>query len=393
MNNKKCHFAPWPYFERKELYAVQKVLRSGKVNQWTGNEVYNFEGEYADYLGVKYAVALMNGSVALDVALLVLGIGPGDEVIVPSRTFLTTASCIVLKGAIPMFADVDPDSGNVSLDSVKKVCTSKTKAVIAVHLAGWPCQLDRLRDFCNLKGIYLVEDCAQAHGAKYKGRPVGSFGDVACFSFCEDKIITTGGEGGLLVTNNRDIWKTVWSFKDYGRDYDTVFNKKHSFGFRWLVKSAGTNYRMTEMQATIGRVMLSRLDGWVKKRRKLAEILSTGFEKLFALRVTHPNEDYYHSYYKYYVYVQPARLRQGWSRDRILQVLQGKGIPCSIGVCPEVYLEGLFKKLRRRKEERLPVAKQLGETSMMFLVHPTLNEDNMYYILAEMQKILKKATK
>ena len=371
------------------------MLRSGRVNQWTGSQVYAFEKEYAGYLGVKYCVALANGSVALDIALLILGIGKGDEVIVTPRTFVASASCIALRGATPVFADVDRDSGNITLNSVKKVYTSKTKAIIAVHFIGWPCEMDRIREFCDTEGIYLIEDCAEAHGAKYKGNPVGSFGDVACFSFCQDKIITTGGEGGLIATNNKRLWQAAWSFKDHGRDYDTVFKKKHPFGFRWFLKSFGTNYRMTEMQAAIGRVMLKKLDKWVVKRRKLAAILDKGFAKFPALRATCPDIDYYHSYYKYYVYLRQERLKKGWTRDRILQVLEKKGIPCSTGLCPEVYLEEPFRKLmprlKRGGQKRLPVAKELGETSMMFPVHPTLSAADMVYITQEMRKVLEKA--
>jgi dTDP-4-amino-4,6-dideoxygalactose transaminase len=395
MNKKTNIFDSWPYFGKEEIRAVNKVLVSGRVNQWTGNQVYEFEREYAKYLGVKFTVALANGSVALDVALSILGIGKGDRVIVPCRSFVASASCIVLRGAIPVFADIDPDSQNITLETVKQVWTSQVKAIIAVHLAGWPNELDKLRNFCDLKKIYLIEDCAQAHGAKYKGKPVGSYGDIACFSFCQDKIMTTGGEGGLLATNNPDLWKKAWSLKDHGKDYDTVFNQKHSSGFRWLIKSFGTNYRMTEMQAAIGRIMLSRLDSWVIKRRRLAYILTEGFKKFSGLRVTQPAGYVFHSYYKYYVFIRPGRLNIGWSRDRILQVLLQKGIPCGVGACPEIYREVAFRSLYKQMQFKMPkrfkIAKEIGETSLMFEVHPRLNSANMYYILENMQKVLAKA--
>ena len=398
---KNCYqwenFASWPYYDREEIAAVTRVLRSGKVNQWTGTEVNAFEKEYANYLGVKYCVALVNGSVALDVALAVLGIGKGDEVIVASRTFVASASCVALRGAIPVFADVDPESGNITAESIRKVYTSKVKAVIAVHLAGWPCALDELRNFCDKKGIYLIEDCAQAHGAKYSGKPVGSFGDIACFSFCQDKIITTGGEGGLLATNNKKLWQAAWSLKDHGRDFDVVFGQKGGTGFKWMVNSFGTNYRMTEMQAAIGRIMLRKLDSWVKKRRKLAQILNENFAKMPALRTIIPAKEFYHSYYKYYVYVKLEKLRTGWSRDKILQELAKNGIFCGSGACSEVYLEKAFKDYRHNLgllvQKRLPVAKMLGETSMMFQVHPTLTERDMNYIIDKMREILKVARK
>ncbi|UCH12721.1 MAG: DegT/DnrJ/EryC1/StrS aminotransferase family protein [Candidatus Omnitrophota bacterium] len=389
MKTKKNKFAPWPYFSDSEISAVTKVLRSGRVNQWGGNEVCDFEKEFADYLGLKYAVALANGSVALELALASLGIGEGDEVIVPSRTFVATASSVSLRGATPVFADIDRNSQLITFDTIKNLCTPKTKAVIAVHLGGWPCELDKLRQFCDSKGIYLIEDCAQAHGAKYKGKPVGSWGHIGCFSFCQDKIITTGGEGGLLATNDKKIWEYAWSFKDHGRDYDIAAKNNNGCKFQWTVKRLGTNYRMTEMQAAIGRKMFSKLDKWVKKRKSLASILDEGFKKLPALRATVPDKDCFHSYYKYYVFVRPERLKKDWSRDKILKVLLGQGIPCGSGICPEVYLEEAFKGL---SQERLPIAKELGETSMMFLVHPTLNKDNMNFILKEMTKVLATAT-
>jgi len=385
-------FPTWPCFGRESIAAVAKVLRSGKVNQWTGREVFNFELEYARLLGVKYAVALANGSVALDIALLALGIGPQDEVIVPCRSFVASASCVALRKAVPVFADVDRESQNITVASIEKVFTRRTKALIAVHLAGWPCELDLLRDFCDKKGIYLIEDCAQAHGAKYKNKPVGSYGDVACFSFCQDKIISTGGEGGLLVTNNKNIWQKAWSFKDHGRDYKTMFGKKDSYSFVWTVGDFGSNYRMTEMQAVLGQHGLRNLGSWVVKRRALAQKLNDGLRKLEQLRVTIPGQEVYHSYYKYYVFVRPEKLRNGWNRDRLVKELNLRGVPCGTGVCPEIYHEQAFVRFRKRSGlaplKRMAVARELAETSVMFLVHPTLKYANMDYIVSQARVLL-----
>ena len=386
-------YTPWPSFEEDEISAVLNVLKSGKVNQWTGTEVNSFEKEFAQYLGVGHAIALANGSVALDVALSVLGIGPGDEVIVTPRSFMASAGCIVLRGATPIFVDVDPDSQNITVEAVEGAVTPKTKAVIAVHLAGWPCEMEALKTLCSRQGLYLVEDCAQAHGAKIGGKPAGSFGDFAAFSFCQDKIMTTGGEGGMLVTDNEELWKRAWSFKDHGKDYDAVFHDEHPDGFRWQVKSFGSNYRMTEMQAAIGRVQLKKLDAWVEIRQRLASILTEGFKQFEALRVTCPPEQVRHSYYKYYVFVKPDRLRKGWSRDRVLMALLEKGIPCGTGVCPEIYLEKAFDlcewRTGREGRRRLEVARQLGETSLMFLVHPTLEDEDMHFLVEQMAGIMK----
>ncbi|MFH1799982.1 MAG: DegT/DnrJ/EryC1/StrS aminotransferase family protein [Candidatus Omnitrophota bacterium] len=396
---KKPLFAPWPSFDHEIMDAVRGVIIFGKVSQWTGPHVYAFEKEYADYLGVKHAIAMANGSVTLDVALRVLGIGvrAGDEVVVASRSFVASASCVPLSGAIPVFTDVDPVSGNVTAETIRAVLTRKTKAVIVVHLAGWPCDMDPIVSLCRSKKIFLIEDCAQAHGARYKGRPVGSFGDLGSFSFCQDKIFTTGGEGGLLVTNDAALWKKAWSFKDHGRDFDAVFGRQNGTGFKWMVNSFGTNYRMTEMQAVIGRIMLKRLDGMVRARRDRARTLDRAFKDMPGLKVTVPSKDCYHAYYKYHVRVDPEALKPGRTRDWILKELSSRGIPCGIGSCPEIYREKAFQTFRKKlsypPQERLPEAKKWGETSLMFLVHPTLKKECMEYVIDSMRTVLKKAVR
>jgi dTDP-4-amino-4,6-dideoxygalactose transaminase len=390
-------FAPWPSFDKPIRDAVRDVLVSGKVSQWTGENVYSFEKEYAAYLGVKRAIAMANGSVTLDVALRVLGVGHGDEVVVSSRSFVASASCVPLTGAVPVFADVDPASGNVTAETIAAVLTRKTKAVIVVHLAGWPCDMDPIVSLCRSRKLFLIEDCAQANGARYKGRPVGTFGDFGSFSFCQDKIFTTGGEGGLLVTPSRNLWREAWGAKDHGRDFDVVFGRKGGTGFKWMVNSFGTNYRMTEIQAAIGRIALRRLDSMVAVRREHAECLSAAFEKLPGLIVTRPAKEIFHSYYKYYVYVDKKRLCAGWSRDRILHELSARGIPCGSGSCPEIYREKAFKDQRRRlglpPQERCPIARRMGETSMMFLVHPTLTKEHMRRTSEVLGKIMREAAK
>jgi len=309
----------------------------------------------------------------LELALHVLGIGLDDEVITTSRTFMATASAILMKGAKPIFADVDSLTQNISAETIRPLITSKTKAIIAVHLAGWPCDMDPIVALAKEHDLKVIEDCAQAHGAKYKGQPVGSLGDIAAFSFCQDKILTTGGEGGMLVTNDRELWEKAWAFKDHGKDYDTVFHKEHAPGFRWLHNSFGSNYRMTEMQAAIGRVCLRKLDTWVDIRRKNVESLSTCFLQLDGLEVMTPPSEIFHSYYKYYTFVREEKLKSNWDRDRIMNEINGKGIPCFSGSCSEIYLEKVFQKLQLQPSERLPNAKRLGETSLMFLVDPSIS--------------------
>lgn len=380
-------FAPWPSFGADEIEAITSVVQSGKVNYWTGKEGGRFEVEFADFAGCKYAVALANGTVALELALYALGIGPGDEVVVTSRTFIASASCVVMRGAVPIMADIDPNSQNFTAQTIEAALTPRTRAVIAVHLAGWPCDMDPILQLARERGLWVIEDCAQAHGATYKGRPVGSMGHVNAFSFCQDKIMTTGGEGGLLTTNDAEVWARAWAFKDHGKSHDAVYKQTHPPGFRWLHESFGTNWRLTEMQSALGRVLLRKVPQMVEKRRHLASILTERFSSMQALRVTVPPPEIRHSYYKYYVFLRLEHLRGDWTRQRIIDGINAEGIPCFSGSCSEIYLEKAFSE-SMRPQRRLPVAKQLGETTLMFLVHPTLSEADMHDTADAVGKVL-----
>lgn len=384
-------FAPWPYFEEDEIEAAVRVLRSGRINYWTGQEGRLFEQEFAQFAGCRYAVAVANGSVALELALYALDIGPGDEVIVTPRTFVASASSVVLRGDKPVFADVHPDSGNITAESIKAVLTPRTRAIIVVHLGGWPCEMDEIVALAREHGLKVIEDCAQAHGATYRGRPVGSLGDVAAWSFCQDKIMTTGGEGGMITTNDPAIWERAWSYKDHGKSYDAVYHRQHPPGYRWLHESFGTNWRMTEMQSAIGRVVLRKVPQWVQKRRRNAEILMEHFQQIPELRVPVPPAHIGHAYYRFYVYVRPEMLKPDWNRDRIMVEINEAGIPCTVGSCSEVYLEKSFEQAGLQPPQRLPVAKELGETSLAFLVHPTLDEEHMQDTAQVVAKVMQKA--
>ncbi|HBI48162.1 MAG TPA: aminotransferase [Smithella sp.] len=389
-------FLPWPFFDRDEMAAVSHVLQSGNVNYWTGEEGRLFENEFAANIGVNYAVALMNGTVALEAALMALNIGNGDEVIVTPRSYISSASCTVIYGAKPVFADVDHDSQNITADTIEKVITTRSRAIIAVHLAGWPCEMDSIMALAKKRGLAVIEDCAQACGSFYKGRPVGSFGDVAAFSFCQDKTITTGGEGGMLVTNNRDLWSKVWSYKDNGKSYDAVYGNNDpnpGQSFKWLHESFGTNWRITEMQAAIGRVQLHKLPGWMERRRRHADILTKAFLNIPALRVTPPPDHICHAYYKYYVFIKPEKLKSDWNRERIIIAINAEGIPCFTGSCSEIYLEKAFAGTGMRPKKRLPVARELSETAIMFLVHPTLSENDMHDTVKAVEKVMAAAVK
>lgn len=365
-------FSPWPSYTEEEARAVQQVLLSNKVNYWTGNECREFEREFAAWCGTRHAIALSNGTLALDLALKGLGIGPGDEVVVTPRTFIASVSCVVNAGATPVFADVDPDSGNLSANTIAKVLTPRTKAVICVHLGGWPCDMDPIMALAAQHGFKVIEDCAQAHGALYKGRNVGSIGHIGAWSFCQDKIMTTGGEGGMVTVNDEQLWRDMWAYKDHGKSYAAVYERQHPPGFRWLHESFGTNWRMLEMQAVIGRIQLKRLAGWTQQRTVHARAILEACRGQAAVRVPEPPPGSVHAYYKCYVYVQPQHLAAGWSRDRIVETINARGVPAYQGSCSEVYREKAFDGTPWRPAHRLPVAQALGEDSLMFLVHPTL---------------------
>lgn len=380
--------SPWPYFDEELISTAAKVLRSNKVNYWTGEECKLFEQEYAAAIGSKHAIALTNGTVALELALYGLGIQPGDEVIVPSRTFIASASCAVMRGAIPVVADVDSNSQTLTVDTIKAVMTPKTKAIVAVHLAGWPCDLDPILELAHRRGIKVIEDCAQAHHALYKGQHVGTIGDVGAFSFCQDKIMTTGGEGGLMVTNDSELWDKCWSLKDHGKSLEAMKKPHEPHLFRWLHRSFGTNWRLTEMQAAMGRIMLRRLPEWIATRRRNAAELTSALSSISSLRIPLAPGHSTHTYYKYYVFVRPDRLNAGWTRDRIIQNLQAEGIPCGPGSCSEIYLENAFEERGLAPEERLPVARELGETSIMFMVHPTLTAKEIQDTITAVRKVM-----
>ena len=402
---------PWPSFTQEEADAVSRVLLSNKVNYWTGQEGRSFEQEFAKFSGTKHAIALANGTVALDLALYGLCIGShnggsaNDEVIVTSRSFIASVSAIVNAGARPVFADVDQNSGNISEATVTPVMTANTKAILAVHLAGWPCDMDGLRAAIGSRDVKLIEDCAQAHGALYKGKPVGSLGDIAAWSFCQDKIMTTGGEGGMVTCDDDLIWRRMWAFKDHGKSYKAVYEKKHAPGFRWLHEGFGTNWRITEMQSAIGRIQLRRMPDWQSARAANAAALTQAFRPFAGengpvrlaemvgatCRAGDLEPECRHAWYKYYVYVRPENLKAGWSRDRIAEEISAAGVPCMQGSCSEMYLEKAFDETGLRPESRLPIARELGETSLMFLVHPTVGDDDITRSVEAISAVLGRA--
>ena len=383
----------WPSFTEEEADVVTQVLLSNKVNYWTGSECKKFEQEFAEWCDSKFAIALSNGTVALEIALQGLGVGTGDEVIVTPRTFIASVSSIIKVGAIPVFADVDLQSQNINASSIVPVLSERTKAIICVHLGGWPCDMEPIMELACENNLYVIEDCAQAHGAEYKGKPVGSIGHVGAWSFCQDKIMTTGGEGGMVTTNDEDLWSRMWSLKDHGKDYNSIKRNKESHTFSWVHDSIGGNGRMTEMQAAIGRIQLRRMPEWNSKRKANADDYTSIFSDCRALRLADISGMEKHAWYKYTAFLRPGYLAAGWSRDRIVNELSQVGVPCRIGPCPEVYLEKAFDKTEYKPRHRLPNARELGETSLVFLVHPTLEKQHVCDMAHYVSELIVKATK
>ena len=388
------NFKKWPFFDDGDIKSVECVLRSGKINRWTGSKNTEFEAKICETTECKYAIAVANGSLALELALFALDVKEGDEVITTCRTFMASASSAVMRGAVPVVADVDLDSQNITAESIEKCITPKTKAIIAVHHAGWPCDMDSIMALAKKYNLFVIEDCAQAHGAVYKGRPVGSIGHIGAWSYCQDKIITTGGEGGAVTTNDENLWRKMWEYKDHGKSYDAVFNRTHPDGFRWLIESFGTNWRMTEMQATLGIRWYEKLPQWTKIRTRNAMIYSETLAKFPCIRLTVPPKETTHAYYKYYCFVRPDMLKDGWSRDRIASEISKRGVPCYSGSCWNISEEKCFKdKAWTKSKDDLPNAFALKDTSLMLLVHPTLEDSDIHNACQIITEVLTQAQK
>ena len=386
-------FAPWPCFTEEEAQVASRVLLSNRVNYWTGEEGRAFEKEFAAFAGTDHAVAVANGTVALDLALRAVGVGEGDDVIVTPRSFIASASSVVNAGARPVFAEIDLDSQNITARSVEAAWTPRTRAVVCVHLGGWPCEMDPIVALARDRGAVVVEDCAQAHGARYRGRSVGGLGDVAAWSFCQDKIITTGGEGGMVTTNDPAIWEAAWSYKDHGKSWDAVYNRQHPPGFRWVHESFGTNWRLTEVQSALGRIQLNRIAEWSAARRRNAHEIARACRQFNALRVPATPEHVRHAYYRFYAFVRPERLAPGWSRDRVVREINAAGIPCfHEGACPEIYREVAFAGTGWRPRRRLPNAREVGETCLSFLVHPTITTDQLAATCRAVEHVMRRAS-
>ena len=395
--------SPWPCFTEEEAEAVASVIRSNRVNYWTGTQCRQFELEFAQWVGTRHAIALANGTVALDLALKAIGAGPGDEIVVTPRSFIASASCVVNCGATPIFADVERENGNISAETIAPVLTERSKAIIVVHLGGHPAAMGGIMTLARSRGLRVIEDCAQAHGARWQGRSVGSIGDIGAWSFCQDKIMTTGGEGGMVTVDDDELWRSMWSYKDHGKSMAALERRDdQETGFRWVHESFGTNWRMMEVQAALGRIQLRRLSEWTGRRNRNAERIwqalkplarAEGPVRLAGLAPAASAAPDVHAFYRFYFYVRPDNLAPGWTRDRIAAEISEAGIPCLQGSCPEIYREKAFQDAGLAPLQRLPRAMELGETSLALLVHPTLTDEEVAKTAQVSADVLRRAAR
>ena len=382
-NSAKKIYIMWPKYSSEEINAVVNVLTNGRGNYWSGNEGKLFEKEFSQWSGAKYSISVSNGTIALEAALKSLDIGLKDEVIVTSRTYVASASAISLIGATPVFVDVDLDSQNIDIESIKAAITKRTKAIICVHLAGWPCDMNALMEISEAHNIFVIEDCSQAHGAKYNNKSVGTFGHVGTWSFCHDKIMSTGGEGGMITTSSKNILKKILSYRDHGRDFDIKLNNNNKF--QWIRGSIGTNARLTEMQSAIGRIQLQSVDSWVETRRKNLDKIWNAVRNIKGFRVPVVPINVYHAAYKCYVFVQPKLLKPECDRDWIVEELNKRNVESFTGSCPEVYLEKAFPPTTARMKN----SKELGDTSIMFKVDQTVDDRDFDKIIETLHEVMK----
>ena len=386
-------FSKWPNYSAEESNIVKKIIQTNKVNYWTGKYCKLFEIEFSKYVGTKYAISVMNGSVALETSLKAIGISKGDEVIVTSKSFVISASSVLNIGAKPVFSDIIYDNHNIDPFFVKKLITKKTKAIIAVHLAGWSCDMIKLKKIANFYSLKLIEDCSQAHGAKLNNRPVGSFGDVSVWSFCNDKIMTTGGEGGMIATNNKKYYLNANSYKDHGKNFTKIKKNKKKIGFQFVHDGMGTNYRMTEMQAGIGLYQLKKLDKWINKRFSILKYFWSKAKKIKGIYIPPLPKNIIHSAYRIYIFIDKKKLKKNINVKEIIKKINYYGIPCSTGACSEIYRETVFKKYFKKPFKRLKNAKLSTDTSIIFFVNPFTKRKEIDFTIKVLKKVFNKISK
>lgn len=398
----------WPWFDEDTIQAATVPLRAGRINYWTGDLGREFEDAWARWNGARYAVTTTNGTSALHTAVAALGIGPGDEVIVPSYTFIATSFCVVQAGAIPVFADVRRDDHCLDAEDVARKITARTRAIIPVHLYGIACEMEPILRLAKEHGLFVIEDCAQAHGALYHGKKVGTLGHAGCFSFCQSKTFTTGGEGGAVITDDEEVAMACRSFRDHGYDVAKRMSLLELEGaLPYIHQRVGFNYRMTEMQSAIGLAELKKLASWnLPRRRRNAETLIAALEgvpQVLTLPVHTPER--LNGFFVFPIVLNLDALR--CDKKTFLDALTAEGAPAWREFWPQCYKERAFvehngfgsRKFPFRSEEytdaasvqydkaHCPNAAWLEERTFIVLCHPRLEDAHMQQIAGAIKKV------
>lgn len=400
----------WPNFNDEAINAVVGVLKSGKVNYWTGPKGMEFEKKFAQWQGSKFAISVGTGTAALHVSLTSLGIGPGDEVIVPSYTFIATSFSVVQAGAVPRFADVNLNDHCISVESAEKLVNERTRAIIPVHLYGNVCDMDKIMDFAKKYNLYVIEDNAEAFGGEYKGKKTGTMGHMACCSFCQNKTFTTGGEGGMVTTDDEDVAWTARSFRDHGYDVKERLNLlEMEQKLPYIHNMVGWNYRMTEMQSAIGLEELRRIDTWnLPMRRRNAAIVMDRLKSMPQIK---------------YLPVDTPERKNGWyvmafSLDlenmscdikKFVDAAAAEGAPCWKVFWPQCHTEKAFIEKRAFGKSGFPFtsgeytnpdsvdysrvdvpnARWHESHTFTCFAFPTCTEEDMYQIADALEKVIK----
>ena len=382
----------WPIVSSKEIKIVNKVLKSNKLNYWTGTNCTNFEKEFSNKFKIKYSISLANGSVGLDIAIKSLKLKKNSEIIVTPRSYISSVTSVINQGLKPIFADIDLNSQNIEAKNIEKKITKNTKAVVVVHLGGMPSNMIKIKELAKKYNLKIIEDCSQAHGAKINNKYVGTFGDVSVWSFCNDKILNTLGEGGIVATKNRNNFKNLWSLKDCGKNYSKLRKKKRQFKFRWVHDFEGTNLRMTEVQAAVGRYQLKQLDKWIKKRNINSIKINKVCEKFRSIKTQKTPKNFTNAYYRCYVFLRPNFIKKGWTREKILKYLNKIGLYCDVGSCPEIYKEKFLITNKLVSSKELENASLVGKTSIAFKVSPNIYESKFNLKMIKLKNFLKEIT-
>ena len=378
----------WPNFNNHLISKVVNVIKSGKINYTFGLQGTEFESKFSKFIGNKYSIAICNGTAALEVAIKSLNFPKNSKIMVPARSFFSSASCIVNTGHIPVFVDVDPVTQNISIKDLKKKISNNIKAIICVHLGGLPCDMKSIKNLVKKRNIKIIEDCSQAHGASINNKQVGSFGEVATWSFCTDKIISTLGEGGMISTNKKNIYEYCKRYINHG----TSLSKKNSSEkFIYNKDIFGTNLRITEIQSVAGIEQLKN----IKKIQKKRENIAKDYFKIFStyedyLKCYMPNKNVKSAWYRFYFFLNPRIKNYQRIRFKIIKLLKVNNVKCFTGACPEIYLEKSFKRLNKIKFKRLENCRFLGKISLALDVNHTLSNYEHKNNLLNIKNTLKK---